>query len=511
MMKFGVMLFLGLAGLPAVGQGVRYNDQVMTTSGIAPPGVQAPLLSVPNAKVYVCSLTTLPLGSGCTQQPVFTDQAMTIPVVQPMIADTLGMFGFYVTGGSYGFAAYAPAGDLLKLKPFSTSGSGGGGSYTFTPPLALAGSVVSIPPATGSAAGALAASDWTAFNGKDAGGAAAAAQAAAIAASDPVGSAATAQTAAQAFAANASNISSGTVASVRLPVFIGSGSTHAVGAVPDAGSSAGSTRFLREDGTWVVPSGGSGSGTVNSGSAFSPAYYPTGGGAQVSGATPFSGFGIYSTSAPPRAGVAADFTGLLSVPGAIGGTTPAVVNGTVMNVGATTPTGTAVFNMTLPTSFTAAFGMNFGNSTLDLYAASVGVIKTDAGFTVMGNLVGGGTAVITGQMSGGSFLTGHDVITTPSTITASSTPAINAVFGLVTITLNANAVATVSGISSGARQTVEICQPATGGPFTWTWPSAYHSGMTIGTTASTCSIQSFNSFNGTTFVPESPGITGVAP
>jgi hypothetical protein len=43
-----------------------------------------------------------------------------------------------------------------------------------------------------------------------------------------------------------------------LPVFGASGSSHASGAVPDPGSSAGSTRYLREDGTWNTPSGGSG-------------------------------------------------------------------------------------------------------------------------------------------------------------------------------------------------------------------------------------------------------------
>jgi len=37
-----------------------------------------------------------------------------------------------------------------------------------------------------------------------------------------------------------------------------SGSSHAGGLVPDTPSTAGTTKFLREDGTWVVPSGGGG-------------------------------------------------------------------------------------------------------------------------------------------------------------------------------------------------------------------------------------------------------------
>ena len=41
--------------------------------------------------------------------------------------------------------------------------------------------------------------------------------------------------------------------------FVASGTGHAAGFVPDPGASAGSTKFLREDSTWAVPSGGGGS------------------------------------------------------------------------------------------------------------------------------------------------------------------------------------------------------------------------------------------------------------
>ncbi len=66
-------------------------------------------------------------------------------------------------------------------------------------------------------------------------------------------------------ALDAGNVASGTLSAARLPVFVGSGSGHATGGVPDAGATAGTARFLREDGTWSVPpasasSGGSGSG-----------------------------------------------------------------------------------------------------------------------------------------------------------------------------------------------------------------------------------------------------------
>ncbi|MGD0443021.1 MAG: SGNH/GDSL hydrolase family protein [Edaphobacter sp.] len=63
----------------------------------------------------------------------------------------------------------------------------------------------------------------------------------------------------------------GAISAAQLPVFGISGSGHAPGAVPDPGATAGSTRYLREDGTWSVPAGGGSSGLgvgTGSGSGF---------------------------------------------------------------------------------------------------------------------------------------------------------------------------------------------------------------------------------------------------
>ena len=105
---------------------------------------------------------------------------------------------------------------------------------------------------------------------------------------------------------------------------------------------------------------------------------------------------------------------------------------------------------------------------------------------------------------------GNQWLTTPTTVTASTTPALVATNGLQTITLTANAVPTITGIAAGERVVFQICQDATGSR-TWTWPASIHGGTTIGATASTCTQQAFDSFNGTTLVAESAGITGVAP
>lgn len=63
--------------------------------------------------------------------------------------------------------------------------------------------------------------------------------------------------------------------------------------------------------TIAATGGGSGSGTVNSGTAFSPTYYPATGTA-VSGTTPFTGFGYFSTSAAPTAATATQAATLIS-------------------------------------------------------------------------------------------------------------------------------------------------------------------------------------------------------
>jgi trimeric autotransporter adhesin len=68
----------------------------------------------------------------------------------------------------------------------------------------------------------------------------------------------------------------GAVSAAQLPLFGISGSGHGPGAVPDPGATAGSTRYLREDGTWSVPAGGSGGLSVGAGSST---------GAAIAGAT----------------------------------------------------------------------------------------------------------------------------------------------------------------------------------------------------------------------------------
>ena len=69
-------------------------------------------------------------------------------------------------------------------------------------------------------------------------------------------------------ALDAANVSSGLLKAARLPVFGASGTTHSPGAVPDPGATAGTLRFLREDGIWATPPAtSSGGGGGSSGTA----------------------------------------------------------------------------------------------------------------------------------------------------------------------------------------------------------------------------------------------------
>jgi hypothetical protein len=178
-----------------------------------------------------------------------------------------------------------------------------------------------------------------------------------------------------------------------------------------------------------------------------------------------------------------------------------------------------------------SFRVNGGNTPAFLVSNSGTVI---AARSYQLNTSGFGTTLQLSQNGASFFNTGHDFsvgtasdlgfvfgvqgtlgatqyAAIPATVTASSTPALVASNGLQTITLSANATPTVSGIATGQRLTMRICQPSSGGPYTWTWPSAFHGGMTIGTAANTCSIQTFDSYNGSTLVAEDAGITGVSP
>jgi hypothetical protein len=82
----------------------------------------------------------------------------------------------------------------------------------------------------------------------------------------------------------AADIVSGTVAVARLPVMVGSGASHAAGLVPDPGASAGTAKYLREDGTFATPPDTNSGGTVTSVALTTPGVFYSVSGSPVTGA-----------------------------------------------------------------------------------------------------------------------------------------------------------------------------------------------------------------------------------
>jgi hypothetical protein len=135
------------------------------------------------------------------------------------------------------------------------------------------------------------------------------------------------------------------VAATDLPVMVASGSSHAVGAVPDPGATAGTTKFLREDATWAVPAGGSSPTTTKgdlAGYSTASARIPVGADTQVLTADSSQVLGLKWAANP--AGFANPMTTKGDViAGATGGTAtrlPVGSDGQVLTADSTQATGT---------------------------------------------------------------------------------------------------------------------------------------------------------------------------
>lgn len=92
------------------------------------------------------------------------------------------------------------------------------------------------------------------------------------------------------------------------------------------------------------------------------------------------------------------------------------------------------------------------------------------------------------------------------TVAGGATPAFNLNTGTVQLlTLSANVTgATVTGPAGGYEKVdFHICQPGTGGPFTFAWPAGTVGGGTVGATAGKCSLQMME-WNGTMLRSLSP-------
>jgi hypothetical protein len=101
------------------GQGFAVNLTATTTVSINGTTVLRPL---PNAASYICSSNNTVCVSG-NAVPVYSDAALTTVIAQPVIADKLGNFFFYVSGGQYKYTIYN-ASQSLQTYPFTASLNG---------------------------------------------------------------------------------------------------------------------------------------------------------------------------------------------------------------------------------------------------------------------------------------------------------------------------------------------------------------------------------------------------
>ena len=87
----------------AFGQGVRYDSSVTTISSSSAAGAQTPVMTVPKAIVTVCGFPAN--GSPCTNTvPIYLDQAETTQIPNPLTADPVGRFGFWIPPGTYTYS-----------------------------------------------------------------------------------------------------------------------------------------------------------------------------------------------------------------------------------------------------------------------------------------------------------------------------------------------------------------------------------------------------------------------
>jgi lysophospholipase L1-like esterase len=158
----------------------------------------------------------------------------------------------------------------------------------------------------------------------------------------------------------------GAVAAAQLPVFRASGASHAQGAVPDPGATAGATRYLREDGTWATPAGtlagGSSVGSVLSATATADYDFLQGSGSVLTDKSGSNNHGALGTGAQAPSWT----TQGLYLPGGANVSLPAALNGTRSFIAAIyiNPIGTGT--QSEPINFPAIATSSLGASGLNL-------------------------------------------------------------------------------------------------------------------------------------------------
>lgn len=245
--------------------------------------------------------------------------------------------------------------------------------------------------------------------------------------------------------------------SVSINDFVASGASHARGTVPDPGVTAGTTKFLREDATWVVPAGGGG-GT------------PGGSSGNLQTNNGAGGFGAYAGT-----GSACAANNFITQLDANGAKVCAAGNaGTVTSVATTAPItgGTITGTGTIAISDFVASGASHARGAVPDPGASAGTTKflredaTWAAPSGGGNVTAGGTLTSTALVTGA----GGSAIQTPSATSTMDASGNISTPGSMT-TGNAGGTTGFVALSGGTSGTVTIKPQAAAGTYEFDLPT----------------------------------------
>lgn len=102
----------------AFGQGVRFDSYNVTSAKNVPVGAQANVMTLPYSTVTVC-LFNNDLTSCTSFASIFSDQALTQVITQPLQSDSQGRFGFWIAAGVYKYSITTAGGSLAGTYPLS--------------------------------------------------------------------------------------------------------------------------------------------------------------------------------------------------------------------------------------------------------------------------------------------------------------------------------------------------------------------------------------------------------
>lgn len=180
------------------------------------------------------------------------------------------------------------------------------------------------------------------------------------------------------------------------------------------------------------------------------------------------------------------------------------------NVAVGAGTGTSMLTGNLNTLIgNGAGGANTGGSNNLYIGASAGLAApaAESNQLYVDSIAAGQGALLRGDFSARTLKINGQFSTPVNTVTFSATPVFNMNLGDQTITLTGNVTSfTVTNVVAGQKVNIQICQDGTGSRTISGIPGNVKGFFTIGGTLSTCSVQSFESFDGTNLYATSTGV-----